>query len=61
MTVEQKIATIAQGETQTASVPLPSLPGTGRPVTIKVTVLPVPGEKKTDNNAQSYQAVFTAS
>ena len=60
ITVEQQIATIAQGATQTASVPLPRLPPTGRPVTITVNVLPVPGEKKLDNNKQSYQAVFTA-
>lgn len=59
--VDQQIATIAAGETATASVPLPSLPATGRPVTIAVTVKAVPGEKKTDNNKQSYQAIFTAS
>jgi outer membrane murein-binding lipoprotein Lpp len=60
-TVEQQIASLAQGATGTASVPLPSLPATGRPVTIAVSVKPVPGEKKTDNNKQSYQAIFTAS
>jgi hypothetical protein len=59
--VDQSIATVAQGATETASVPLPSLPGTGRPVTITVTVKGVPGEKKLDNNKQSYQAIFTAS
>ena len=60
ITVQQQIDTINAGETQTASVPLPRLPATGRPVTIAVQVLPVPGEKKLDNNKQSYQAVFTA-
>ena len=59
--VDQQIATIAQGATETASVPLPSLPGTGRPVTITVSVKGVPGEKKLDNNKQTYQAIFTAS
>jgi CARDB len=59
--VEQQIDTIAAGETKTASVPLPRLPPTGRPVTITVQSLPVPGEKKVDNNKQTYQAVFTAS
>ena len=59
--VDQAIATIAQGATETASVPLTSLPPTGRPVTITVNVKAVPGEKKTDNNKQSYQAIFTAS
>jgi hypothetical protein len=60
ISVDQQIASIAQGATATASVPLPSLPPTGRPVTIKVTVKAVPGEKKLDNNTQSYQAIFTS-
>lgn len=59
--VDSQIDSIARGASATASVPLPSLPTTGRPVTIKVTVKAVPGEKKTDNNTQEYQAVFTAS
>lgn len=58
--VDSQIDSIARGANATASIPLPSLPPTGRPVTIKVTVKPVPGEKKTDNNTQEYQAVFTA-
>lgn len=61
ISVEQQIDSIAAGATQTASVPLPSLPPTGRPVTITVTSKPVPGEKKTDNNTQKYPAIFTAS
>ena len=61
ISVDQQIASIAQGATETASVPLPTLPPTGRPVTITVNVKPVPGEKKTDNNKQSYQAIFTSS
>ena len=32
-----------------------------RPVSIKVTVKAVPGEKKLDNNTQAYQAIFTSS
>jgi hypothetical protein len=59
--VDQSIATIAQGATETASVPLPSLPATGRPVTITVNVKAVPGEKKTDHNKPTYAAIFTAS
>jgi CARDB len=59
--VNQQIASIAQGATATASVPLPSLPPTGRPVTITATVKAVPGEKKLDNNKQTYQAIFTSS
>lgn len=61
VTVDSQIDAVARGATATASIPLPSLPPTGRPVTIKVTVKAVPGEKKTDNNTQEYQAVFTAS
>jgi hypothetical protein len=61
ISVDQQIPSIAQGATETASVPLPSLPQTGRPVTITVMVKAVPGEKKTDNNKQSYQAIFTTS
>jgi hypothetical protein len=61
ISVEQQIDTIAAGETKTVSVPLPSLPATGRPVTITVLTKPVPGEKKVDNNKQVYQAIFTAS
>ena len=60
ISVEQQIPSIAQGATQTASVPLPRLPPTGRPVTINVNVLPVPGEKKVDNSKASYPAVFTS-
>jgi len=59
ITVEDTIETIAAGETQTASIPLPRLPAGGRPVTITVRSEPVPGEEKTDNNRQTYQAVFT--
>jgi hypothetical protein len=60
ISVDQQIPSITQGATETASVPLPSLPATGRPVTITVTVKAVPGEKKVDNNKQAYQAIFTA-
>jgi hypothetical protein len=61
ISVDQQIKSVAQGATATASVPLPSLPPTGRPVTITVTVKAVPGEKKLDNNKATYQAIFTAS
>ena len=60
ITVEDSIDAIAAGETQTASLPLPRLPATGRPVTIRIQIEPVPGEQKTDNNRGSFQAVFTS-
>jgi hypothetical protein len=60
ITVEQRIDTINPGETQTVSIPLPTLPPTGRPVTITITVAAVPGEKNLTNNKATYQAIFTA-
>ena len=57
--VTQTIPSIAAGQTATASIPLAATPPTGLPVTIKVEVLPVPGEKNTTNNRATYSAVFT--
>ena len=57
--VQQTIPAISAGQSGTASVPLAATPPTGRPVTIQVEVLPVPGEKNTDNNKGSFAAVFT--
>lgn len=56
---EQRLPSIKPGEQKTVSIPLAAAPPTGRPVTIKVEVKPVPGEKKVDNNKQSYPAIFT--
>jgi hypothetical protein len=47
------------GESGSAELAMTSAPPTGQPVTIKATVKPVAGEKKVDNNTQSYPAVFT--
>jgi CARDB len=57
--VTQTIPSITAGQTATASIPLATTPPTGLPVTIKVDVLPVPGEKNTTNNKAQYSAVFT--
>jgi hypothetical protein len=57
--LEEKLATIAAGQTKTVSVPLSSTPPAGQPVTIRVEVSAVPGEKKTDNNKGSFPAVFS--
>ena len=57
--VTQTIPSIAQGQTATASIPLATAPPTGLPVTIKVEVQAVPGEKNTTNNRAQYSAVFT--
>jgi hypothetical protein len=57
--LEATLASIARGQTKTVNVPLSSTPPTGQPVTIAIEILPVPGEKKTDNNKATFQAVFT--
>jgi hypothetical protein len=57
--LEETLDTIAAGETKTVKVPLADQPPTGQNVPITVEVEPVPGEDKTDNNKQSYSAIFT--
>ena len=57
--VEKRIASFTAGQTQTVNVPLAASPPTGRPVTIQVQVLPVPGEKNTTNNKGSFPAIFS--
>jgi hypothetical protein len=47
------------GESSSVELPLTTAPPTGQPVTIKASIAAVAGEKKVDNNAQSYQAIFT--
>jgi hypothetical protein len=56
---EARLPSIKPGEQKTVSIPLAAAPPTGRPVTIKVEVKPVPGEKKVDNNKQNFPAIFT--
>ena len=51
--------TIAAGETKTVNIALDEQPPTGQNLPITVEVVPVPGEKKTDNNKQTFSAVFT--
>lgn len=58
--VQQQIPTIAAGQTKTVNLPLAATPPTGKPVTIQVEILPVPGEKNLTNNKGSFAAVFTA-
>jgi CARDB len=58
-TREKTIDTIAAGEIQTVTIPLDKQPATGQNVPIKVTVKPVPGEQKTDNNTQESVVIFT--
>jgi hypothetical protein len=46
------------GSTATAEVPLRRTPPIGKPVEIKVTVDPVPGEVDPSNNSRTYPAIF---
>lgn len=57
--VEDNIDELAKGQTETLTIPLNDEPPTGQSVPITVEVDPVPGEEKTDNNKQSYSAIFT--
>jgi hypothetical protein len=57
--VEKRIPSITAGQTQIVNVPLAASTPTGRPVTIQVQILPVPGEKNTTNNKGSFPAIFS--
>jgi hypothetical protein len=57
--LEDRLDTIAAGETKTVTVPLTGEPPTGQSVPIVVQIEPVPGEEKTDNNRGSFSAIFT--
>jgi len=46
------------GSSATAEVPLRRTPPINKPVEIKVTVQPVPGEADSSNNTQTYPAIF---
>jgi hypothetical protein len=54
-----RLDTIAAGETKTVTVPVRGSPPTGQSVPVNIEVAAVPGEKKTDNNKQSFSAIFT--
>jgi hypothetical protein len=58
--VEKRIANFPHGTQQTVNIPLVQTPTTGQPVKITVRILPVPGEKKIDNNQATYPAIFTS-
>ncbi|HEY1357243.1 MAG TPA: hypothetical protein VGF21_02960 [Thermoleophilaceae bacterium] len=57
--VNGNLDTIAAGETKSVKIALDQQPPTGQNVPITVEITPVPGEKKTDNNKQTFSAVFT--
>ena len=53
-TVEKEIPSIQSGEQQSVTLPGPKSPTFGEASTLKVEVVPVPGEEKTDNNRAEY-------
>jgi len=57
--VEKRIPSITAGQTQIVNVPLAATPPTGRPVTVQVQIEPVPGEKNTTNNKNSFPVIFS--
>lgn len=59
ITVQKRVDQTTKGTAATVELPLGTAPPIGAPVKVTVTVLPVPGEVKTDNNTQSYNVIFT--
>lgn len=59
VTAQATVPTTSQGAEASIDVPLREAPPIGTPVTINVSVEPVPGERTVDNNRQSYPALFT--
>jgi hypothetical protein len=58
ITITRTVQKVAQGEKATVTLPLNKKPAAGTALTINVTVAPVPGEKKTDNNHSTYPTLF---
>lgn len=53
-TVEKEIPSIQPGQQQSVTLPGPKSPTFGEASVLKVEVVPVPGEQKTDNNRAEY-------
>lgn len=58
LTLRKTLNQTKAGQPAEATIPLGQSPPIGSPVTIKVQIVGVPGEKKVDNNKQSYTAIF---
>jgi hypothetical protein len=58
ITISTTVDSIAKGAKATAQLKLNRTPPLNTSANIRVTVAPVPGEKKTDNNKSSYPALF---
>jgi hypothetical protein len=59
ITARKTVAQTKRGTTAQVTIPLGKTPPIGRPVTIEVQVLGVPGEKNIANNRRSFTALFT--
>lgn len=55
----QTVPKTTAGQSTTAEVRLPSAPPTGRELSVKATVEPVPGESNVDNNTQTFPVTFS--
>ena len=58
ITVRKTLNQTKAGSSAEANIPLGQSPPIGTPVTIKVQIVGVPGEKKLDNNTGTYTAIF---
>lgn len=59
ISARKRVDQTTAGTEAEVSIPLSQAPPIGTPVTIEVEVGKVPGEEKTDNNSQTYTAIFT--
>lgn len=59
ITAQKTVDETRPGSNAEVSIPLKQAPPIGEPVTITVEVRAVPGEGKTDNNSQTFTALFT--
>ena len=59
ITVQKRVPKTTAGANTEVAIPLGQAPPIGDPATIEVLVAGVPGEEKTDNNRQTYTAIFT--
>jgi hypothetical protein len=59
ITATKTLTSTTAGQTATATIPLTQTPRVGSVPKVTVEILPVPGEKKTDNNKQTFSVLFT--
>jgi hypothetical protein len=57
-TGQTTVSRIAAGQTAKATIPFSQAPPTGSPLTLEISVLPVPGETLFENNTLTYTVTF---